>query len=158
MSTLVTGGDTDDDSFNETFSLEERNIANSCKAGWSCAKEYGRASLEFGWYMWLAAAQKADSTGAKKGLVAFLKTPFFANAGGVAIAGLISNSILNHGKPADCSTANSEADVVSAALAAAIKANPKATQITADITGPKGEWHITLGATPAGQTPKATCG
>ncbi|OTA52375.1 hypothetical protein K449DRAFT_403015 [Hypoxylon sp. EC38] len=142
--------------------FEERNLDSICQAATTCAKVVGTSAVAIGkvaWQGWLNAAEAASRRAHQHGLIDFLKTPFFANAGGVAIAGVISAHINGQAnpKPAECSTSKSEADVVGAAIAAAVASNPKANEISVNINGPSGTWAITIAATSANQTPHATC-
>ncbi|KAL7623121.1 hypothetical protein AAE478_006801 [Parahypoxylon ruwenzoriense] len=139
--------------------LTERNLEQQCRFIMSCAKKYGGRALRSGWEEWLQQAIAAVRTKSKSGLVDFLKSPFFANSGGVAIAGVISSHIKGQAnlKAADCSTSHSEADFIGAAIGAAMAKTPAATEISVNVSGPGGTWGITLQARPFGEHPAANC-
>ncbi|KAI1081810.1 hypothetical protein F5B20DRAFT_58244 [Whalleya microplaca] len=134
--------------------LEGRNLKGQCQAVFGCAKEYTRATVSAGYWLWLAAAEKAADNGGRS-LMKFLDRPFWANAGGVAIAGTISGQI--NKAASSCSTSSSEADVVGSAVAAAVAAHPNASELSVTVKGTNGAWTVTLAAGPAGKAPNATC-
>ncbi|OTA99233.1 hypothetical protein M426DRAFT_257247 [Hypoxylon sp. CI-4A] len=150
--------DLDLDSNDTLGELQERNLASQCQLAYTCVKEVGGAAISKGWEVWLKAATEAQRRAGDAGLIDFLKSPFFANAGGVAIAGIISAHVNGQANPSSCSTSSSEADVVGAAVGAAIASNPQATEISVNVNGPSGTWAITVSAASLGRTPNTTCG
>ncbi|KAI0127382.1 hypothetical protein BJ170DRAFT_683229 [Xylariales sp. AK1849] len=137
--------------------LENRNIKDTCQAIVVCAKDYTVATVSAGYWGWVAAARYAASTHAGQGIIEFLNTPFVANAAGVAVAGVISGQI-NGAGGSSCSTSGSDADVVGAAVAAAVAAKPGADEVAITIKGPSGgSWTITVAAGSANTTPAAVC-
>lgn len=141
--------------------LESRNLFGFCQARLDCVKK-GGAKLVDGWVNFVTILQYSWENKAHLGntLVGYFNQPFLANAGGVAIAGVISSNInerLQKKVATECSTSGSEADTISAAVAGALAANPSATQVSVTLNGPSGSWTITVVAAPAGETPKAEC-
>ncbi|KAI1399915.1 hypothetical protein F4819DRAFT_488143 [Hypoxylon fuscum] len=143
---------------NETLAeLVDRNLEAQCQLVYNCVKKTGSAAISKGWEIWLKTAEVSAERAKKVGLVDFLKSPFFANAGGVAIAGIIAAHVNGQANPASCSTSDTDADLVASAISAAVASNPTANVVSVDINGPRGSWNIVVSAAPAGQTPKTTC-
>ena len=132
-----------------TTELEDRDLKDTCSLAVECARLVGRMTIEYGYLAWVAAAERAKPAG--QSLMQFLNQPFWANSGGVAIAGIISNAVNGAAK---CSTSNNEADLVKAAIAEAVKVNPNAGKIKATVQGPGGSWTITI---EAGSNNRPTC-
>ncbi|KAF4496665.1 hypothetical protein FAGAP_7156 [Fusarium agapanthi] len=85
----------------------------------------------------------------------FLNKPFVANAGGVAIAGVISGRI-NEAIKKECSTEspdNSQADIIRTALQSVIDKNTEAGEVSIDISGPSGMVKIKIKAGPPNTSP-----
>lgn len=137
--------------------LEARNLNSACQAIVDCVRDYGGAwVVSKGYVAYVAAAEYAVQGTIYKDLMEFLNQPFVANAGGVAIAGVISGQI-NEATKKECSTSGSESDVIGAAIAAAIAAKPSATEVAVTVNGPSGSWTITVSAGAENTKPTTEC-
>lgn len=134
--------------------LEARNLRGNCQAVLNCVKYGGQTAILTAWNTWITVAEWAKKD--DNDLVSFLNSPFVASAGGVAVAGIISGQV-NAATAKECSTSNTEADVISAAVHEALSRDPEAGAASIQINGPNGSWTITVGAAPEGQAPNATC-
>ncbi|KAF4463779.1 hypothetical protein FALBO_9401 [Fusarium albosuccineum] len=139
-----------------TRDIEERNLRDNCQAVFNCVKYGGQAALLTGINTWITLADYAKGGTVGKDLMDFLNQPFVANAAGVAIAGVISGQI-NEATKSECSTSGSEADVIGAAVNAALAQNPDAEDVSVQVNGPSGSWTITVNAGKENSNPPATC-
>lgn len=144
---------------------EARNLEQRCQALASCTKQGGKWLVANGYELWLRTADYARGGTVKKDIMDFLNQPFVANAGGVAIAGLISGGILGSVKT-ECSTNKSDSttpndnpttDQVQAAIAAALAGSSEAQEIKVEVNGPSGSWSITVSAGQENSQPSITC-
>ncbi|KAI0010954.1 hypothetical protein F4779DRAFT_261301 [Xylariaceae sp. FL0662B] len=133
--------------------LEGRNLKGVCQLIFQCFKEIGKATVSAGYAAWLETARTAaDKAG--KPLMKFLNQPFWANAGGVAIAGIVSGQI---NLASSCSTASSDADVLASAIAAAVAAHPNSSEVSVTVNGKGGTWTVTVAAGAKNKDPTPTC-
>jgi hypothetical protein len=135
--------------------IETRNLESFCQAITDCVVENSGVALRAGINAWITIAQYASAEN-RKALMDFLNQPFIANAAGVAIAGIISGQI-NEATKKECSTSESEADVISSVVNQALSHHPTGEDVTVTVNGPSGSWTITVNAAPEGQKPPATC-
>jgi hypothetical protein len=144
-------------SYDTISTLEDRNLKDQCQAVVNCVKAggaYGWATVQTGYKGWLAALNYAANSH-NTPLMQFLNQPFVANAAGVTLLGRIVN--INTAKPESCSTSNSQADVLAAAIEAATKNKPDGTEINVRMNGTDGSWTLDIVAAPEGVTPNQTC-
>ncbi|KAF9771673.1 hypothetical protein IL306_010681 [Fusarium sp. DS 682] len=149
---LVSWGGNNSTLKDRNLQIEERNIPDTCKLAVNCAKEWSGAFLDGAYNAFFQAAGYVS--GGK--IMDFLNQPFVANAGGVAVAGIISGQI-NEATKKDCSNSGSELDVVTQAVKEALAANPGASSVSVSVTGPAGTWTVDITAKPKGQDPPAKC-
>lgn len=97
-----------------------------------------------------------SSNDAGQELMDFLKTPFTANAGGVALTGQVSGTITGATK-VECSTAEESYDQISSVLNTLAAQNPDAADLAVRVNGPSGSWTIAVAAGPEGTNPVVTC-
>lgn len=144
-------------SYDAIPALEDRNLRGQCQAAVNCVKTggaYGWATVQTGYRGWLAALEYAANS-QNSDLMKFLNQPFVANAAGVTLLGRIVN--INSAKPESCSTSNSQADVLAAAIEAATKNKPEGTEVKVSMNGTDGSWTLEIVAAPEGVTPVPTC-
>lgn len=151
--------------FNDTsldsrdLSIEGRDFPQQCKAGWNCVKYGGQWVLLSAYNVWISTAEYMADGNPRQDLFDFLNQPFIANAAGVAVAGIVSGQV-NEATKKECSTSdsgNTQADIIRAAVEAAIAANPQAEEVSVDVTGPSGTVTIKIKAGPPNTTPATTC-
>lgn len=156
---LAIGGFNDTSLDSRDLSIEGRDISQQCKAGWNCVKYGGQWVLLSAYNVWISTAEYMANGNPRQDLFDFLNQPFMANAAGVAIAGTISGQI-NDATKKECSTSNSgntQADIIRAAVEAAVAANPDSGELSVDVTGPSGTVTIKIKAGPPDTTPATTC-
>jgi hypothetical protein len=134
------------------LALEARELPGVCKSAFSCVKKVNEVTLAYAAFAWLEAAKFVSS--GKIG--AFLNQPFVANAGGVAVAGILSGQFNEYTKK-QCSPGGSEADALKQAIEIAVNAHPDAGSISVSITSPAGTWTLDMSAKPEGQSPEPKC-
>ncbi|KAG5743464.1 hypothetical protein H9Q70_013819 [Fusarium xylarioides] len=135
--------------------LESRDLAGTCRAGQKCVVKATNYVLLLGYSAWLSTAEYVSSGN----LWEFLNKPFVANAGGVAIAGIISGQI-NEATKKECSTESpdtSQADIIRTALESVIDKNTEAGEVSIDISGPSGTVNIKIKAGPPNTSPNPEC-
>ncbi|KAG5794506.1 hypothetical protein H9Q69_006462 [Fusarium xylarioides] len=135
--------------------LESRDLAGTCRAGQKCVVKATNYVLLLGYSAWLITAEYVSSGN----LWEFLNKPFVANAGGVAIAGIISGQI-NEATKKECSTESpdtSQADIIRTALESVIDKNTEAGEVSIDISGPSGTVNIKIKAGPPNTSPNPEC-
>ncbi|KAH6969230.1 hypothetical protein DER45DRAFT_589716 [Fusarium avenaceum] len=132
--------------------LEERNIPDTCRAAVNCFKAWPGVILAEAYNAYFQTAEYLS--GGK--VMAFLNQPFIANAGGVAVAGVISGQV-NEALKKECSSSGSEVDALKDAVKIALDANPGSNSVSVTITGPAGTWTIDVTAKPEGESPSPKC-
>ncbi|GJN84224.1 hypothetical protein PLIIFM63780_007780 [Purpureocillium lilacinum] len=132
--------------------LRGNQLKKQCRVVYNCVKDASKVTIAAGYTGWVAAAERAKPAG--QSLMQFLNQPFWANAGGVAIAGMISGGVL---KAASCSKSNNEADIIKAVVAEALRASPGADKIEVTVGGPYGTWNVVIAATERDHYPPPTC-
>lgn len=132
--------------------LRGNQLKKQCRVVYNCVKDASKVTIAAGYTGWVAAAERAKPAG--QSLMQFLNQPFWANAGGVAIAGMISGGVL---KAASCSKSNNEADIIKAVVAEALRASPGADKIEVTVGGPYGTWNVVIAATGRDHYPPPTC-
>ncbi|KAJ6438884.1 Beta-hexosaminidase [Purpureocillium lavendulum] len=130
-----------------TSRVRDYPVKRKCRAVYSRVRESSSLTLAAGYTAWVAASETARPLGA--GLMQVLNQPFWANAGGVAVAGMVSGAVL---RASDYGKSNKDADVLKGVVAEAIKSNPGVDRLEVKVNGPTGEWTVTISATKP-QTP-----
>jgi hypothetical protein len=139
--------------------LEGRNLSDRCQSAIGCAKRSGSYLIRNGKNLWLDYANAAAAKKGYENIMDFLNQPFYANAGGVAIAGVISYKINNAGQNASgCSTAGTANDTLASVISAAVASNPDGQELSIKVTGNETSFTIDISAGPPNSKPSLTCG
>ncbi|KAF5022457.1 hypothetical protein F66182_5493 [Fusarium sp. NRRL 66182] len=135
--------------------LGVRDLEAQCQAAQKCVIKGTQYVLLLAYSAWLGAANFV----ANGNLMEYLNQPFYANAAGVAIAGIISGQI-NEVTKKECSSEppqSSQADIIRAAIEAVLDKNPEAEEISVDVQGPSGTVNIKVRAGAPGSNPVPSC-
>lgn len=127
---------------NTSSELERRDIADTCKIVVGCVKEYGPYTIASISTLWQTSVYyAAEKVG--KPIFEFLIQPYIVTLGtdvgtnfvGGTMAGMAYTAINNKlWPPEQCSTESSQADIIAAMMAAALKANPNANSVSVTMT------------------------
>ena len=139
--------------------MKARSLSDICQVVNNCLIEYGGAATVAVVYQAYVNAVDHAANQAGTDVMNFLKSPFVRDLNTFTIVGVITGRINAAFSPAntECSTTGSEADIIGAAVAAAVAANPNATEVSVTVNGPSGSYQITIAVGGPGSTPNTNC-
>ncbi|KAK9772022.1 hypothetical protein AB5N19_07024 [Seiridium cardinale] len=137
--------------------LQDRNFNQKCQAVVRCVKNGAVNVVAVGQDLWVQYATAAAAKKGYKNVMDFLNQPFYANAGGVAIAGIVSGQTNAALAGTSCSTTASANDTLGAIIAAAVASNPEGQTLNIQVTGNSSGFTLNISAGPTNTHPSTSC-